>query len=234
MGNSSFAGDDDLIFNTSSRLPVCLCLDISGSMVKNDAIDQLNRGVASFYEAIGNDPQAKQSCEIAVVTFNGEVKVDEDFSLVDTKSAPHYTAEGGTALAHAVMTALDLLEKRKEDYKDGGVDYYQPWLVIITDGKPGDKEDIPAAQSRTRDLIESKKLSLWPIAVGSDDNEEKYHEIMEVLNGFSPKPKAIHLKNLKFEEFFEWLGKSVSVVSQSKVGEKVKLDTSAIDEWGEI
>ncbi len=230
---NGYIGDDDLITNTASRLPVCLCLDISGSMQRDDAISALNEGVTAFYDAIKADEQARISCEIAVVTFNSEVTVAEDFSSVDSKSKVNFRAEGGTALAHAVERSLDLLEERKNDYKQNGVDYYQPWLVIVTDGKPGDKEDVPAAQERTRRLVEEKKLTLFPIAVGSDDNEEKYRQIMEVLNGFSTR-KAKHLKDLKFHEFFEWLGKSVSTVSASQVGDKVKLDTTGMDDWAEI
>lgn len=69
--------------------------------------------------------------------------------------------------------------------------------------------------------------------MGSDDNESKFRQVMDVLNGFSSK-KAKHLKDLKFSEFFEWLGKSVSTVSASKVGDKVKLDTAGMDDWAEI
>ena len=231
--NNSYTGDDDLITNTSRRLPVCLCLDISGSMKKNDAISALNEGVEAFYQAIREDEQARNSCEIAVITFNSEVKIAEEFSTVDKKGKVHFTAEGGTALAHAVNRALDLLEERKNSYKANGVDYYQPWLVIITDGKPGDPEDIPQAQSRTKKLAEERKLTLFPIAVGSDDNEEKYRQVMDVLNGFSNK-SAKHLKDLKFSDFFEWLGKSVTIVSASKVGDKVRLDTTGMDDWAEI
>ena len=105
--------------------------------------------------------------------------------------------------------------------------------MIITDGKPGDPEDIPQAQSRTKKLAEERKLTLFPIAVGSDDNEEKYRQVMDVLNGFSNK-SAKHLKDLKFSDFFEWLGKSVTIVSASKVGDKVRLDTTGMDDWAEI
>ncbi len=233
---NNYVGEDDLIYNTSARLPVCLCLDISGSMQKNDAISQLNSGVKAFYEAIKNDDQAKSSCEIAVVTFNSTVNVVEDFGNVETKAEPNFFADGGTALAHGVEKALEILDVRKNDYKNNGIEYYQPWLVIITDGKPGDMEDLPALQLKVVDLVADKKLSVWPIAVGSDDDSAKFHAIMDVLNGFClpEKKKALHLKDLKFNEFFEWLGKSVSTVSQSKVGEQVKLDTSGMDSWGEI
>ena len=42
----------DLIENPTTRLPVCLCLDTSGSMNRTEggitAIDELNRGVQYF------------------------------------------------------------------------------------------------------------------------------------------------------------------------------------------
>ena len=92
---------------------------------------------------------------------------------------------------------------------------------------------IPAIFQITKKLAEERKLTLFPIAVGSDDNEEKYRQVMDVLNGFSNK-SAKHLKDLKFSDFFEWLGKSVTIVSASKVGDKVRLDTTGMDDWAEI
>ena len=148
-----YAGDDDLVVNTSVRVPVCLCLDISGSMRKNDAIDELNKGIEAFYNSVRNDEQSASSCEIAIVTFADEVEVREDFSLIERKEPIHidYVPNGGTALAHGVMKCLELLDARKQEYKDNGVEYFQPWLLIITDGKPGDVEDVPAAQAEVKD-----------------------------------------------------------------------------------
>ena len=39
-------------------------------------------------------------------------------------------------MEEAVMQALKLLETRKKEYVDAGVDYYQPWMVIMSDGQP--------------------------------------------------------------------------------------------------
>ena len=209
-------------FTLKGTITVCLCLDTSGSMQKNNAIGQLIEGASMFYKSIKEDEQARNSCEIAIVTFDSEVKVIEEFSSVETKQIPHLEANGGTAMAHGVDKALDLLNERKEQYKANGVDYFQPWLVIITDGKPGDLEDLPVVQEKTKKLMEEKKLAIFPIVVGSDDNPEKYRSVIEVLNGFCIKPKALHLKDSNFKDLFEWLGKSVSVVSNSRTDEKIK------------
>jgi uncharacterized protein YegL len=233
--NEQYAGEDDeLVSNSSARIPVCLCLDISGSMAKNGAIESLTGGVNKFYEAIRANERTKESCEIAIVTFNSQVVVLEDFSSIAEKKSPVFKAEGGTALAHGVNKALDLLEARKQEYKKNGVEYYQPWLVLMTDGKPGDVDDVQAAQKRCADLVGQSKLTVFSIAVGNDSDPEKCKAIEDILNGFSPKRKALHLKDLKFEEFFEWLGKSVATVSQSQVGDTVKLDTAGLEDWGTV
>ena len=48
---------EDLVQNPTARVPVCLCLDVSGSM-SGAPINELNKGVAQFYEAIQNDDVA--------------------------------------------------------------------------------------------------------------------------------------------------------------------------------
>ncbi|MGV8122516.1 MAG: hypothetical protein AB2L14_22385 [Candidatus Xenobiia bacterium LiM19] len=57
---------------------------------------------------------------------------------------------------------------------------------------------------------------------------------MDTLRRLSPKHAPLRLKGLNFKNFFEWLSKSVSVVSQSTPGDSPKLNTSGIDSWGEI
>ena len=222
--SNNYAGDDDLIINPSSRIPVCLVLDVSGSMY--DCIERVEEGVERFYESVRNCETAKDSCEIAIVTFGSDVNVLEDFSLVETKKPVHLTATGGTDMTGGVSKALELLEQRKEDYKRNGVDYYQPWIVIMTDGCPNDPESLRKEQQKMLEMESNRKLTTFVLAIGDDTD-------MEILSGFS-KRSPLHLKELKFEQFFEWLGKSVSVVSTSQVGDKVKLDVSTIDEWAEI
>ncbi len=226
--------DDDLVLNTAARIPVCLCLDTSGSMKNNKAIDALIAGVESLYESIKADSKAANACEISVVTFDSEVKVIENFSTISKKGKLQLNAEGGSALAQGVIRSLDLLEKRKNKYKQNGVEYYQPWLVVITDGKPGDPEFILEAQERTKILLDEKKLTIFPVAVGCDTNKEKLNKILSVLDGFCIEPRAIHLKDLNFKDLFEFISKSVSIISASAIGDAVKLDISNMSKWAEI
>ena len=136
---------NDLLDNPTTRVPVCLCLDTSYSMCGNP-INELNEGIRIFLNAINNDEVAKYSAEIAIVTFDSDARVIQDFATVDKINPPTLTANGLTSMNQGVNLALDILENRKKEYAKAGVDYYQPWLVLMTDGAP--TESIDSAVNR--------------------------------------------------------------------------------------
>ena len=220
---------DDLVNNPTARVPVCLCLDVSGSM-EGDPIRELNEGVRQFYEAIREDEVALYAAEICIVTFGhkGAQCIVDFAGLEHQPEAPVLTANGMTPMGEAVNLALDLLEQRKNAYKDKGVDYYQPWLVLMTDGEPnGDKNELARSINRTVDMIDSKKLTIFPSGIGEDAD-------MDTLARFSPKRTPLRLKGLCFREFFQWLSQSVSCTSTSMPGEHITLDLDGIKGWAQL
>lgn len=228
MDNNLLVRLEDLVNNPTARVPVCLCLDTSGSMC-GVPIDELNEGVRLFYESIREDETALYSAEISIVTFGENAQCIVDFSSLERQpNAPTLSAKGMTPMGEAVNMGLDLLEQRKEDYKCSGVDYYQPWLVLMTDGIPnGDPSELFRAMTRTVELVNQRKLTVFPIGIGSEAD-------MSILEKFSPKRPPLKLKGLNFREFFSWLSKSVSKTSQSTPGESIKLDVEGIKGWGEL
>jgi len=215
----------DLIDNPAARLPVCLCLDTSSSM-QGEKINELNKGIQLFYQNISEDEMAVYSAEICIVTFDSDVEIIQDFKTLDENNTPPTLgASGLTKMGEGVNKALDLLEDRKERYKEAGVDYYQPWLVLMTDGAPnGDKFVFKQASERTTNLVNSRKLTVFPIGIGSDAN-------FDALKAFSPKFSPLKLKGLSFREFFTWLSQSVSNTSQSIPGDHPPLDKEGINEF---
>ncbi|MCI1734944.1 MAG: VWA domain-containing protein [Bacilli bacterium] len=221
--SNKYTGEDDQIeINSANKTPVCLCLDISGSMGKADAkgqipIDKMKEGLSHFYASIASQPQAAESCEITLITFNSDVTPLNDFGSVKNVPDLDLHAQGGTALCHAVDKALNLLNDRKRLYRENGIDYYQPWLIVLTDGKPGDTEMLTEVQAKTSELVKSRKLNAWFIVVGNDEDDEKWRSIQSTLAGFTPDHPVMHLKDLDFPALFEWLGKSVSQPAQGIV-----------------
>lgn len=247
---------EDLVNNPTPRVPVCLCLDTSGSMGRViggevietgksefsdgkmwniveggvSAIDELKEGVNLFYDAIRKDEVAMFSAEICIITFGGNSpRLVEDFSNIERQpNLPQLIADGDTPMGEAVNLALDRLEIRKQEYKDKGVDYFQPWLVLMTDGAPnGSPQELERSVVRTQELVNSKKLTVFPIGIGDEAD-------MEALGKFSPKRVPLKLKGVNFKEFFQWLSQSVSRTSQSMPGENTILDLEGIKGWAEL
>lgn len=217
---------EDLVNNPTARVPVCLCLDTSGSMY-GAPINELNEGVKLFFDSIREDETALYAAEVSIVTFGSEVTCIEDFANVQRQTnIPKLQANGGTPMGEAVNLALDLLEKRKTEYRDKGVDYYQPWLVLMTDGQPnGSNSELKKAIKSVNELVNSRKLTVFPIAIGDDAD-------IDVLKLFSPKRQPLKLKGLMFREFFQWLSKSISTTSQSTPGETILLPP--VNGWREL
>jgi len=222
--NDLIIREQQLVENPTARVPICLVLDTSYSMGGNP-IDELNKGVRMFFDAIKEDEIAQYSAEISIVTFGGSVTKLLDFDNINNQSVPLLTVDGMTPMGEGVDTALNLLEQRKKEYSNAGVDYYQPWMVLMTDGAPTDS--IENSVEKTCRLVNSKKLTIFPIGIGNGAN-------MTTLSRFSPKRPALRLKGLNFKEFFEWLSQSVSRVSQSTPGETVELDVDGIKGWATL
>jgi uncharacterized protein YegL len=61
------------------------------------------------------------------------------FTTVDTFQPPSLAVEGNTPMGEAVRKGLELLKQRKEIYKENSLDYFRPWMFLITDGYPTDE-----------------------------------------------------------------------------------------------
>lgn len=214
----------DLVENPTTRVPVILVLDVSGSM-SGEPIKELENGVRMFIEEVKKDEIASSSVEIGILTFGGNVNLKQDFSSVDKIKPISFSAYGDTPMGEAVKTSIEILEKRKELYRKTGVDYHQPWMVLMTDGAPTD--DIAEAEILVKNLINDRKLVVFPIAIGENAD-------INVLARFSAEGRPpLRLKGLKFREFFVWLSKSVANVSRSSPTERIKLDPN-IKGWAEL
>ena len=230
MRNKSTLSDQDLVRNPTSRVPIILCLDTSGSM-EGDPIRELGEGVTLFYESIFEDEIARYSAEIGIVTFgyDGVQRVADFASLEIIREKPslhrEFQAGGRTPMGEAVCEALDMLENRKRMYQNAGVDYFQPWLVLMTDGIPTD--DIHMAVERIGGMVQARKLAVFSIGIGGEAD-------MDTLHKFSPNRPPLRLRGLEFKKFFEWLSASVQRVSASTPGQTVDLDKDAINAWGTV
>ena len=206
--------------NPENRCPVVLLLDTSGSMA-GEPIQELNRGIGIFKEDLLKDTQATLSAEVALVTF-GPVKLIQDFVTVDNFTPPTLLADGVTPMGQAIDYALDLLETRKATYKENGIQYYRPWVFLVTDGAPTDSWQ--RAARRIKEGEANGKFSFFAVAVEGAD--------MNTLKQIAPPERPpVTLKGLDFSALFVWLSTSMKRVSSGKIGEAVPLPPVG---WGQI
>ena len=214
--------DFSLIDNPSARCACVLVLDTSGSM-SGDPINQLNSGVHEFISSVQKDDLAKYSVELALLTAG--MTIDEVLPFTTAKDIDynsHLEASGMTPLGGAVEQALRMLEERKEEYKQVGIPYYQPWLVIISDGAPTDNWAHIA--QKAKDLCNERKLVSLAVGVNNAD--------MSILSEFSNRP-ALKLQGLNFKDFFEWLSASMSRVSGSG-STAATVNLPSVSSWASI
>ena len=213
-------GQPEFIENPENRCPVILLLDTSTSMI-GDPIEKLMHGVRVFKEEVHRDTKASLSVEVAVVSF-GPVTLLQDFVTVESFSPPSLEAEGFTPMGEAIDFSLDLLESRKQTYRDNGVQYYRPWIFMITDGAPTD--DWQAAADRLQAGEAGGKYSFFSVAVEGAD--------VQKLKQISPPDRPpLMLNGLDFQGLFLWLSSSMKRVSSGKVGETLVLPPVG---WGQV
>ena len=221
--------------NPEPRCAVILALDTSGSMA-GEAMRELNEGLREFERALKNDRLAALRVEVAIIAFGSRVRAVDvrgqqsytpfdattAFVTVDAFQPPMLSASGSTPMGEAVRQALTLLRHRKEIYKQNGIDYFRPWVFLISDGEPTDEWQSAAAQVQQEEA--RKGLSFYSVGVRGAK--------LETLARFSTQRAPLRLKGLAFTELFEWLSRSLAVVSQSKPGEQVPLPS--VDGWAKF
>lgn len=193
--------------NPEPRCPCILLLDNSGSM-QGEAIDALNEGLHIFKQELNQDNLAKKRVEVAIVTFNSEVEVVQDFVTADEFEPPTLTAQGLTQMGSAILQGLDILEIRKAMYRANGVAYYRPWIFLITDGEPQGESDMVVEQAaqRVKNDEANKRVAFFAVGV-EEANMTRLSEIAV--------RQPLKLKGLNFKELFIWLSASMQQVSQS-------------------
>lgn len=230
----------DLLEIPDSRVPVCLCLDTSGSMMTTEGgtptgeytvidgrryrvvtggrarLETLQTGIEMFYDTIYDDEMARYAAEIAVVTFDDTARMLSDFSRVEyndkREPVPKLVTHDKTSLGLGLNMALDMLERRKEEYKSKGVDYFQPWLVLMTDGEDnGSSSELERARKRIHKLVGEERLCVYPFIIGNESG-------LETLASLSPKQKPFRIEVTQMKGLFTWLGKSIQTVSSGSVG----------------
>lgn len=205
-----FLNSDPLpVENPGERHIPCVLLVDSSSSMRGAPIAELNEGLQAFGDALSEDSLALGRAEVCVISFNSNVETIVPFCPASQFQPPKISATGLTSLNGAVNAGLDVLEERKQFYRSQSVNYYRPWLFLLTDGAPTDNELLDHTRDRLRSAISSGKVNYIPMGIGNAD--------ASLLRSYYPDAEGPVLKASanEFKEAFVWLSASVSETVRS-------------------
>ena len=155
--------------NPEARCSIVLMLDVSESM-QGDKIDTVNRALIKFRDIIKDDPVTALRADVAVITFDQEAWVALDFINGTDFEPPTLSAKGGTNYSKPVNLALDLIEARKQSYRDGGVAYYRSLAYFLTDGcwTHDNPADLAQASRRLTVMEENRGVAFFSFIINND------------------------------------------------------------------
>jgi uncharacterized protein YegL len=196
-----------------------LLLDTSRSM-RGAPIRALEQGLETYREFLSKDEEAKMIVETCIISFNDEAKVVHPFSSVEQIPKVELNAGGWTSMGAAIELGIDQIEARKQYYKEEGIDYYRPFLVVITDGAPTDlKSKQRFADLQTKLQAGAKDRKFIPLLFGT--NNANFDKLKELVGDSG---QVAGIDGARFEEFFRWLSKSVSGIKDSRPGDTIQFE----------
>jgi uncharacterized protein YegL len=206
--------------NFDTRCLCVLALDTSYSMA-GGPIEELNKGLLGFGEYLRSKNSTRFSVEVSIITFNSNIECVQEPALVDdmqTTDKFPLKVSGTTKLVDGVRAAINKVEDRKQWYRNNGIAFFRPWVVLITDGFPNADQDIDGLANEINIGHKGKHFAFLPMGVeGADPNFLNKIATSE----FPPLP----IDWDKFNNVFKWLSNSLDKVSQSTEGEEVRFDS---------
>ncbi len=243
--------DEDLIYNTSSRIPISLCIDTSTTQADASSVakvvGKIQQGILELYKQINDSEEVKDSTELNIVTFNNKVDVVQDYTIASKfdesklKLTTSNVEAGSTDLGSGILKSLELLNIRKQLYNNHGVEYYQPWLIVLTSGKSSGKEfkkNMALARKSTLKLEKEKRLIVLTIYINDGKGDLSQKNLEQLAKNSKKRESKISnniqtqiISSAKIGQFFEWLSKSIRTLSFDN---DIKIDFSGLTDWEDI
>ncbi|HWQ65812.1 MAG TPA: VWA domain-containing protein [Methanospirillum sp.] len=221
----------DIPYPQHPHCATILVLDTSASM-KGVKIAELNEGLNILANELLEDDLAAKRIDLAIITFGRSVETVLPFTGISQFEPPVLEAGGYTPMGAAILESIRLIEQRKNEYREIGVDYYRPWIFLVTDGQPTDMHRGDARWEEVKTAIHEgeadRKFLFWSLGVDQAN--------MSVLRDLSPPNRTpLQLKEARWSEMFLWLSRSLAKISDSRIGEQINLENpTGPDGWGVV
>ena len=203
----------DMINNTANRVPVCIVVDTSFSMMIDDRIGHVNKGIQSFINNSVADEYAVDSIELCIIAFSGEnaIVVHPFTNVAKLKNAfKPLPANGQTPLGKAVELGLKEIDTVLKQYSAQGVTTFKPWLIIMSDGEATD--DVKKVAGIVREQLAARRIKVKCIDMGDGSGRSD-------LGMFTNDGEVDTIQSFQIEDFFMILSRSAVALSVNSPGE---------------
>ena len=210
--------------NPEARCSIVLMLDVSESM-QGVKIDTVNRALIKFRDIIKCDSVTALRADVAIITFDQEARVVQDFTNGADFEPPALSAHGGTSYSQAINMALDLIESRKQSYRDGGVAYYRSLAYFLTDGIPihDDPDHLDQTARRLTTVEDNRGVAFFSFIIGNEDGMPEFLiDGDKVVDCF--RLMGVTRESLVAAGAFEGNNEGLTGLNLFKVAELVKTD----------
>jgi uncharacterized protein YegL len=197
---------------SAKPLPVCLLLDISGSM-QGSKIDNLNRAVKAMLSTFAEEEKMETEILVSIITFGGDVKLHLPFTKASNVSWQPMMAFGSTPLG----TALEMAKQMIEDKQTTPSRAYRPTIILVSDGQP-----TGSYQKALDDFIgqgRSSKCFCMAMAIGGDADEKMLNHFIAntPFHAKNAPNKVLHAENAEqISEMFQRFTMSVTTRTRSQ------------------
>ena len=205
--------------NPEARCSIVLIVDNSGSMA-GEKIDTVNRALVKFGDIIRGDAVTALRADVAVVAASNNPWVVQDFTNGADFQPPTLGIELAEYYSKGINIALDIIEARKQSYRDGGIAYYRSLAYFLGDGFPtiDTPGELDRVSSRVFEMEERRSVAFFVFGVGIDG-----HCDMNMLAKLGPRPPQLLTSLEQLDGSIQWLARSVATVSQSQPGDSIRL-----------
>lgn len=221
----------DLLEFDDNPEPRCACvllLDRSASMSREGRIDDLNRGLAGLRAMMSQDALTASRAEIAIIAYNHDAELVMDFTPAHRFDPPEIQASGNTNAISAIRMGIDLLDRRKEQYRQAEINYYRPMMFLLSDGQiinrqQRNHEQVQAIRNELQDAHDQRRIAFFAIGVGHQAD-------LPSLEFISPtRPRR--MGDQAFSAFFQWLSNSMATISHSDPGDTDLIMLPETSDW---
>ena len=236
--------------NPEARCPIVLVLDTSMYM-GGPSYTTMLQALYKFRDIIREDPVTSLRADIAVVTFDENFRLSQDFTNGRDFDPSGVQGFGSAFYAGAINLALDMIEYRKRAYRDTGIAYHRGLIFFLASGPPQDPRGELSIVSRRLARAElDRSVAFFPFVISASFSVDEYDpdyldglaehmpnyqdelaamserwdaETMDALDKLSPRPPVVLTNLAQLESSIQWLSRSVTAISQSQPGENIRL-----------